>query len=701
MRTVVTSLFLFCSFFFQNESFSTTYKFLYANEKVGLTDDKGNILIPAIHDQLGWSDSQQLPVNDLIGFKKGELWGLLNLQNEEVLTNRFTQLYPEGKSFFVASEKGKYSHRDFLGLINASGKQILPFRYSSINITGLKIIVGIKSGAQYNYGLVDLADKVILPIKYKDIQPLGSLRFAVKNFMNYYAIFSDEGNQITSFSIDSIGSYSHGYAVTYSNHKRGIIDIQGKIISPPVYKDIRWNTGLEAHEFNKWEIIDNNKNIQSWQYDLVEPIGDNHFKVIANGRQWIVTIENHEVTSETNSVINEDAIGNYIYKNQQKWGVLRKDSTTILNPIYDSIIHLNKKYLVLKKDHWSLVDAYGIEKTTQNYEEAVSNAGNYLSVKKRGKWGVIDHAGIEVIHCVYEELEPMKFDKMVVKFHGQFGVIDKLGNWIVLPQNGEIKILNDQLFLVNRDGLKTLRSFDKETIYFTTNKIEIKEDHLLEHLQDGGLWKIDFKGRIVRQHATQQKFQEIRSSSEGLFAVKINNRYGFVDNQNRLLIANRYENVGDFSEEFVSMKLLGKWGFIDKKENIVIQPIYEEVSAFTGGVSVVRLGDTYGLIDKMGKKVSNFNYNQILRQPNGKYVVIKDSKYGLLNIDGSLLILPKYDYLEELSNGFIKVSLFGKYGILTGKGVDTLPIIYDDITFDQRFGYYLTMKKSEWENLSN
>ena len=64
-----------------------------------------------------------------------------------------------------------------------------------------------------------------------------------------------------------------------------------------------------------------------------------------------------------------------------------------------------------------------------------------------------------------------------------------------------------------------------------------------------------------------------------------------------------------FSEGLAAVKIDGKWGFIDKSGQVVIQPqfskpnLFAKPSYFFGGLALVWAGEKWGYIDTTGKYV--------------------------------------------------------------------------------------------------
>ncbi len=101
-----------------------------------------------------------------------------------------------------------------------------------------------------NYGLINQQGKVIIPTKYKMINPFSEDRIAVLKETKagrYYALFDNLGKAITPFKFVSIGAYQEGLAsasvMMIENGelaiRNGYIDKNGKFVIEPIYA----NTG--------------------------------------------------------------------------------------------------------------------------------------------------------------------------------------------------------------------------------------------------------------------------------------------------------------------------------------------------------------------------------------------------------------------------------------------------------------------------
>ena len=80
---------------------------------------------------------------------------------------------------------------------------------------------------------------------------------------------------------------------------------------------------------------------------------------------------------------------------------------------------------------------------------------------------------------------------------------------------------------------------------------------------------IQSNGRVIVK--PEDEIQEVFGYSEGYFHVLKDGKHGFIDENGKLRVANRYDEALPYNEGLAPIKLLGRWGFIDKAEILKIQ----------------------------------------------------------------------------------------------------------------------------------
>lgn len=692
--------FLLITFF----AVANSYSVFEENGKVGLRDAGGRVLIPAEYEALGWSNGSFSVVDNVVGYLMGSRWGLIGLDNRRITKADFDELVPGEGSLLVARKKSRVSLRIMSGCVTTSGKEIIPFQYDGVKISALRAIVFTKIGNQYKYGLIDLENKTLIPQHYQEIRSIGTLRYAVLNFEGKTALFTDGGKQVTEFNIDSLSAFHKNYAILYQGIQRGLIDREGQIRLEPKYRDIliQENGSVRVREMNEWSFLDGqNKLIRQAKADSVVSLEKNLLKVERAKMIGLADQQLAPVTSTQFTWIGKFKNGKALYKWGNYYGIVLPDGKILLPATYHQLI-IDKNFILANervggKDSWTLLDSTGLKRMNRTYELILPFNGKYFAVKNRGYWGALNYLGQDVIACSYDSLVQAKDSLVVVKFRGKYGIVNFREEWVVAPQSNKLKLLGNKRYAELAPPKTFLKATDGNTIYFTENRLELYPEHLLEYLPSGTIWKIDMQGVIVdRQVHPEEATEKIFEESEGLRAIKRNGKYGFIDAQGRLRIANRYEGVQKFSEGLAPVKILGKWGFINHQDNIAIQPVYEEVFAFKKGFALVRQKDLFGLVDKNGKLVLPVRYESIEMLPSGNFLIRQGKLLGLADASGRTVIHPKYNTLTDLGNGYSIVERDGKYGVVTLKGMSTVPLMYDYISYDFYNNVFLAMKKAVW-----
>src|SRR5690349_17072991 len=116
----------FFAFVFIIQGYSETYEVFEENGKVGLKDQRGNVVLPASFEALGWSDRSFSMAGDVTGYKRGDRWGLINLKKEFITSADYGELTYSGGDRVVARKKIDAIH-DKVGCINLQGNVTVPF----------------------------------------------------------------------------------------------------------------------------------------------------------------------------------------------------------------------------------------------------------------------------------------------------------------------------------------------------------------------------------------------------------------------------------------------------------------------------------------------------------------------------------------------------------------------------------------------
>ena len=93
--------------------------------------------------------------------------------------------------------------------------------------------------------------------------------------------------------------------------------------------------------------------------------------------------------------------------------------------------------------------------------------------------------------------------------------------------------------------------------------------------------------------------------NESLAAVRVDEKWGFIDKTGHLLIPLQYDYAWNFKEDVAAVKQNGKWGFIDKAGQEFLPFLYDEADSFSKGFAEVKMDTLWGVIDKTGTWVKN------------------------------------------------------------------------------------------------
>lgn len=684
----------------------------FEGNRVGLRNAQGQVVVPPVYDALGWSDGSSAVVAGIIGFRMQNRWGLLHLDNRKITEPVYVELQPAGGDYFLAARQINPFTIKF-GLLTAEGKTAVPFYYDGLRVFGLRAIVFNKNGSRYEYGVITLNDQRIIPIKYRSVTPLGTLRFAVEDFNRKVALFSDRGEALSDFTIDSISAFRHDYAIVYQQLHQGLINRQGEWAAPPRYREIRYDQYWRGWTFPNWKILTSaHETLDTLHADALTVLPP--YIRIEQANRYGLLNQNWTTQLPARYEVLERCGQLWMARWQGKFGLIRSDGTEVLPFRFDSLIVQGQLVRAVERPWgdplWSVYDTFGIRKTKRYYEHILPFRSNRFVVVANGYAGVVDRFGNEQVACVYDSILQVGDEMLAVRFKGLYGLISPDDRWLLMPQPQPVEIVAQDYYLVREPTATWLKRLGGKVIYFTMNPVRVENGHLREQLPGQPDRHIGLDGREQKSVSPkvtptplltmeQQPVPEWFAEHEGMRGFQRDGRYGFVDARGKLRVANRYEGIGYFSEGLAAVKILGRWGYVNTKDQVVINPNFDTVAPFVADRSIVARDGRWGVINRKGELVIPLRYSAVQAMPSGDYRIELDDLTGIANQEGMVLIEPRFDLLHVLPTSDVLVRQAGKYGVLTRDGLSRIPMLYDLLIYQEASQTFLARLPAREEKL--
>jgi hypothetical protein len=138
------------------------------------------------------------------------------------------------------------------------------------------------------------------------------------------------------------------------------------------------------------------------------------------------------------------------------------------------------------------------------------------------------------------------------------------------------------------------------------------------------------------------RFLDANSFSNGLAAVKVFTKWGYIDKMGELVITPAYDKAEDFIDDFAMVGVRSEanmfaknWGIINKKGEIVIPLEYQEVKDLDGGFFAVKKNDFWAFAKDTGEVITAFKYLKVaeFEDGNGQAIFIHNENQWTVYID--------------------------------------------------------------------
>ncbi len=410
-------------------------------------------------------------------------WGVINNKGDKLSNISYDEMViiPDStKNIFIVTYDVDYTNGTFkTKAINEKNEQLFS-NYS--NVSAL-VNYDASNNVWYNnevlkfekdgkYGLIDFSGKEVLPANYEDISTMqGIEKTLILTKDGKYGLYNSVSKTVfadtTYTSVAPFGkTYNDGYIVKNENGKYGILGSEGKIILDATHDKIMKVSGNDKYVVQdgvKTKLIskDGTTILETGFDEIIEIDGDN-LVIKKAGKYGIINTTGETLIDPAFDYL-ENCFGDYyIAKTAGNYGVIKLNKDICIEIKYKDIKYRNDiASLICENEDYtsdiynrelkfvltgtiSKVDSekgyirarvgneykyYNLQYQEITNKEALKNNTLFL-VKENGKYGYVNKDGQKVVDCIYDDAQEQN--------EYGFCAVNKDGKWGVLQQNGSI-----------------------------------------------------------------------------------------------------------------------------------------------------------------------------------------------------------------------------------------------------------------------
>lgn len=448
-------------------------------KKIAFFKDDGTKLSSFIYDEA--SDFKE----NMALVKRDGKYGYLRIDGSEI-----TPAYSEARPFSGGAAPVKNKK---WGVINASGKVVVPFQYDDVGPSFSDGLLAVKKDSRW--GFIDREGHETVPLVYRAVHPVFSEGItAVQNEKKLWGFLNEKGEIMASPRFKQVLTpMSEGLAGVVTEDgkayarpdgaiafhadfdqifpfKNGLAEYrEGELVERRVRPSVsigwgwgwgRWHRHPWAWGWPMWGpwwydgwydgtvtetevkrgyLDKTGRIIASTSLDHVYPASEKGILVFKDGRfGWISPSGQYTIHTEYRRLIPVEAEDRVIARDGKKdWGILTFSGEPVLPFDYDEITYLGKgRFAVKKEGKWGLAASDGTILAAPSFRNIGIEGDGLFPAKIKSGWIYLDLTGKEEI-SFEEPPEAALFFKnggAGVKLHGKWGIITSDGKWTAEPR---------------------------------------------------------------------------------------------------------------------------------------------------------------------------------------------------------------------------------------------------------------------------
>lgn len=380
-----------------------------------------------------------------------------------------------------------------------------------------------------------------------------------------------------------------------------------------------------------------------------------------------------------------DRIDYMLYSDNNKFGVIDKNGSIIINALYDEIQIPNptKPLFICMYGYDAEKQQYNIKVFNDKQEqilyqyvtvEAIKlNSGissipyekSVLKYKNNGKYGLIDFNGKIILKAQYDEINSFDYNEglLLVKKEEKYGLINING----------ASIIDAKYDTIDSDG------------YYEEGSEYRKSGYIVGEKEDNGYLYGYISSK--RKQILDVKYEQIDrikniEKNDDIFLVAFQNGKAGLYKNDKNIIKHEYEDIGyDENNNCLILQQDSKQGLSDFDGNRIIDIKYDNIY-ISGKYINAQIDNNIEIYDYETKqKLSYENIIGINQTNSDKYsiAITNEEKYKIILNETNELKTEEYEYLEYVFGDCFIISKNSKYGVIDINNNIIIDFKYDNI----------------------
>ena len=527
--------------------------------------------------------------------------GYLVIKNKEKNREYEVEKISEYK-YFVVKENGKY------GVIDTKGNKIIEPKYEDVKIPNPEKAVFI-CYENDNTKVLNGNNEEIFK-EYENIEPLklknisGDLIYE-KSVLSYskdnkYGIIDFNGKRITKAIYEEIDTlqYKEGELLVKKEGKYGVINIKGATLVKTKYDTIEADKFYEKDNgYKKAGYIVSRKTEEGYRYGYVNLKGKEIIKTKYNDLYRILDIDSDDIyiicaeNGKYGLIKNKDLIIENLYQSLvysessntivaykgTKRGVISITGENIVPCEYKQIDIIGENIYATSQDENVQVFNSKGEKTQLAQNEAIIN------VKDTDYKIYINTTNEKTNYGIYKndkKINKQEYTYIQYLFNNYFIACNSDRKIGIIDDNEKIIIPFNYTSIQKIENTNMIQAINEET---NITEIYSKDMNKIIAMKNA---TIEAKSKYIKVYNNEEiKYitkdeKEVKNTEifkqNNIFAQKSQDKWGFVDINNKKVVNYKYDKVPEVNEYgCAGIKQADKWGVINSNGQVIVEPKYE------------------------------------------------------------------------------------------------------------------------------